>query len=71
VVRAARVAKQRCGRRIFAVVNQQATIEEAAYYVKAAPRLYNGDLRQRRDIIASGEDVAQGKSPVCVCNNEL
>jgi hypothetical protein len=46
VVRAARLAKQRFGRHIFAAVNQHATIEEAVFSVGAAPRLYNEDLTQ-------------------------
>jgi hypothetical protein len=46
VVSAALVAVQRCGKHIYATVNQHRTIEEAVFSVGAAPRLYNEDLRQ-------------------------
>jgi hypothetical protein len=44
VVRAARVAAQRCGKHISEAVNQDTTIQEAVFSVVAAPRLYNEDL---------------------------
>jgi hypothetical protein len=46
VVRAAHVDTQRCGKRISAAVNLQATIEEVVFSVGAALRLYDKDLRQ-------------------------
>jgi hypothetical protein len=46
VVCAARVATQRCGKRVSALVNQHATIEEEVFSVGAAPRLYTEDLTQ-------------------------
>jgi hypothetical protein len=46
VVRAARVATQRCGKHIYEVLNQHATLEEVVLSVVAAPRLHNEDLRQ-------------------------
>jgi hypothetical protein len=45
-VRAERVATQRCGKHIFAAVNQHAIIQEALFSVGAAPRLYKEDLTQ-------------------------
>jgi hypothetical protein len=50
VVRAARVAMHRCRKNTSAVVNQDATIEETAFSVGAAPWLYNEDLRQLREL---------------------
>jgi hypothetical protein len=49
VVRAELVATKRCGKHIFATVNQHATIEEAVYFLGAAQRLYNEDRRQLKD----------------------
>jgi hypothetical protein len=46
VVRAARVAKQQCGKHISAAVNQHATIVEAVFSVEVAPKLYMKDLRR-------------------------
>jgi hypothetical protein len=45
VVRAARVATQRCGKHISAAVNQHAVIEEAVFSVWAAPKFYNEEFR--------------------------
>jgi hypothetical protein len=46
VVCATRIATQRCGEHICAVVNQHGTIGEAVFSVVAAPRLYTEDLLQ-------------------------
>jgi hypothetical protein len=51
VVCATLVAMQRCGKHISSAVNQHATLEEAVFSVRAAPRLYNEDLGQLRVII--------------------
>jgi hypothetical protein len=45
MVRAARVATQRCGKHMSAVVNQHPTIGKAVISMEATPRLYNEDLR--------------------------
>jgi hypothetical protein len=52
---AARVATQRCGKHISAAVNQHATIEEAVFSVRPAPRLYNEDLSQLECELSSPE----------------
>jgi hypothetical protein len=62
VVRVALVATQRCGKHIFAAVNQHATIKEAVFSVGAAPRLYNGGLTQNRVTLFLG-DINTGTWP--------
>jgi hypothetical protein len=46
LIRAARFASQRRGKHISAEVNQHATIEEAMFSMRAAPKLYNEDPTQ-------------------------
>jgi hypothetical protein len=59
VVRAARVATQRCGKHIYAAVHQHARIEEAVFSVGDAPRLYNDDLWQLQLELRESPELAE------------
>jgi hypothetical protein len=61
VLSAALFATQRCGKHISEGVNQHATTEEAVFSVGAAPRLYNGDLRQLELELRESPELAVGR----------
>jgi hypothetical protein len=49
---------QLCGKHVSAAVNQHATIEEAFFSVRAAPRLYNDDLPQQELELRESPELA-------------
>jgi hypothetical protein len=61
VVRAARVATQRCCEHIFAAMNQHTTLEEAVFSVGVAPRPYNEDLRRLEWELRESPELAVGR----------
>jgi hypothetical protein len=64
MVRAVRVAEQRCGKHISAAANQHTTIKEVVFSVAVTPRLYNEDLKQLESKIELSSGVGS-------CSTEL